>query len=109
MSKDIKPDTFVDHKKGRINPALAVLPPFLKDPDNYEKIQRALLDAGATKHSHGEVVDWAGCKECQGKQIDRLNMMKKLGFTSAAQYKAWQKIHEQIKDLKRMPLEKYNS
>ena len=104
--KDIKPETFAKVDKATLHPMLATLPEFLKDPKNYRRVQMEILDAGASKHSHGEVVDWAGCAHCQSKQRDRLEMMRKLGFQSAAQYKAWQLTHEEIK--KRMPLDKYN-
>jgi hypothetical protein len=97
-------DTF---EKPKPHPLIASLPDYLKDRANYEKIEKAILDAGATKHSHGEMVDWAGCKACQAKQIDRLRMMKKLGFKNAAQYMTWKKIHQEIKA--RVPLPKYNT
>lgn len=80
-----------------IHPMLAKLPEYLKDPNNYDKIQRAILDAGATRHSHGEVGEWASCKSCKQKEIDRLMMMKKLGFESGTQYLMWKKVHEEIK------------
>lgn len=88
--------------KAKPHPLLAALPTYLKDPKNYEKVKKAILEAGATKHSHSEVVDWAGCEYCQKKQLNRLEMMKKLGFQSAAQYKAWEKIQHTIKE--RYPL-----
>ncbi len=96
---DITPQAF---PKAKLHPILASLPEYLKDPANFDKIQRAILDAGATKHSHGEVVDWAGCTYCQGKEWDRKEMIQRLGFTSGAQYMAWKKIHTTIKD--RYPL-----
>lgn len=102
---DIKPDTFPKEKK--VHSLVASLPDYLKDHANYEKIQRAILDAGATRHSHGEMVEWAQCKHCQQKQHDRLMMMRKLGFRSAAQYMTWNKIHNEI--TKRVPFAKYNS
>jgi radical SAM superfamily enzyme len=88
--------------KPKVHPMVGSLPNFLKDTKNYNKIQKAILDAGATKHSHAEVLDWAGCTHCQNKQKDRLQMMRKLGFQSAAQYMTWKKIHEEIKN--RYPL-----
>lgn len=100
----ITKDTFPKHKP---HPLVASMPLHLKDHANYQKVQKAIIQAGATKHSHGEMVDWAGCKVCQQKQADRLMMMKKLGFKNAAQYMAWKQIHEEI--IKRMPLQKYNT
>lgn len=93
---EITKETFPHVKAATAHPILATFPAHLKDPKNYKAIQKAILEAGATKHSHGEVMDWAGCKTCQGKQRDRLMMMKKLGFASAAHYMTWQKIHRTI-------------
>ena len=100
---EITPKTFPKEKP---HPLVASLPKYLKDPANYEKIQKELLNAGASRHSHAEVVAWAACVECQGRQKDRADMMRELGFKSAAQYMAWQKIHTEIRNL--MPLDKYN-
>lgn len=99
--EDIKPNTFPKYKP---NPILAGLPDYLKDHANFKKIQLALLNAGATRHSHAEVLEWAGCKACQQKQWDRKEMMKKLGFRSGAQYLMWFKIHKQIDSMERVPL-----
>ena len=101
----ITPDTF---PRAKLHPMLAMMPDYLKDPKNYEKIKKAILKAGQTKHSHGEVVDWAGCQTCQQKQMDRLLMMKKRGFQSAAQYKAWDKVHNKIAEFQKVALPKYN-
>ena len=75
---------------------LAELPDYLKDKANFNKIQKAIIQAGATKHSHSEVTDWAICVECQKKQRDRAIMMRELGFRTAAHYMLWRKIHEEI-------------
>ncbi len=94
--EDITPKTFPKYAG---NPLTKDLPEYLKDHSNYEKVQRALLDAGATKHSHAQVEDWSACKACQNKAWDRKEMMKKLGFTSGKQYMAWQKTHNEMKRL----------
>lgn len=75
---------------------LAGLPEYLKDPANYEKIQRALLETLASKHSHGEMVEWANCVPCQKKLQDHRIMMQTLGFASPQQYRAWVKVHNKI-------------
>jgi len=84
-------------KVPKLHPMLKALPDFLKDPANYHRILKAILDVGATRHSHGEVGDWAKCQTCQAKERDRLMFMRKLGFQSAAQFKAWQSVHEEIR------------
>ena len=43
--------------KPKVNPLVAEIPPHLKDHANFDKIRKALLDVGKTKHSHGEIVD----------------------------------------------------
>lgn len=94
-----KPDT-THFTKSRVHPLVASMPPHLKDPANYKKIQKALLEAGATTHSHGEVLEWASCFKCQKAQNNRLLMMKSLGFTSKAMYMTWRRIHNEILDKK---------
>lgn len=93
------------HLRPKVHPLIASLPERLKDPANYKKIQKALLDVGATRHSHSEMLDWAGCKPCQTKQWARKELMQQLGFKSGAQYYAWCRVHEEIK--RRMPLGKF--
>lgn len=106
MSDDPKPDesitadTFRDVPK--THPLVLTMPAHLKDPANYEKIQRCILEALASGHSHGEVLEWAGCAACQQRFTERGDVLKKLGFASPAQYMVWKRIHETIK--KRVPL-----
>lgn len=95
-------------KRSTTTAMLADIPEHLKDHANYKKIMKAIIDAGATKHSHGEIGEWARCFPCQRKQNDRLLMMKSLGFKSKAHYMTWHRIHEQMDSLKRDKLPKYN-
>lgn len=88
------------------NPLTASLPAHLKDPANFRKIKKALLEAGRTTHSHGDILEWSACRKCQQAEWNRKEMMFLLGFTSAAQYLAWHKIHEKIRHYQR--LGKYN-
>lgn len=73
------------------------LPLHLKDHANYEKIQKFILESFAGKHSHGEVLDWASCADCQKRFQNRGHVLRDLGFKNPAQYMAWKKIHEEIK------------
>ena len=99
-----KPD--IIHKP-LLNPLLASLPPHLKDPANYEKIRRAIYDAfSGACGTHADVMEMAGCAKCQRALQGRAEVFRKLGFRNAAQYMAWQKVHETIK--KRVPFAKYN-
>ena len=100
---EIKIDTF---QKQKPHPILGSLPAYLKDPANYHKVKKSLIEAGSTKHSHGEVSEWAMCAYCQQRQWNRKELMRKLGFTSGAQYMAWRRTHEKIKEL--APLMKWD-
>ena len=93
--------------KPTVHPIVASLPPHLKDPANYEKIQRLLIESLAGKCSHGEISEWAVCVDCQRRFAARSGVLKRLGFRNAKQYMAWKKIHETIKA--RVPFPKYNS
>lgn len=103
--QEITKDTFPTEQKVSV---LAGLPEYLKDPANYPKIQKALLETIASKHSHGDIIEWGGCIECQRKMHDHGEMVRKLGFTSPAQYYAWKKVHQQIEEHQLVKLRKYN-
>ena len=90
---EITPKTFPKYKP---NPLFATLPAMLKDHDNYLKIQKHLLEKLATKHSHGEMSEWVACPACQRKFYERGEAIRKLGFTSMAQFMAWEKTHQTI-------------
>ena len=110
LIKDSEPEKLNLLKPSPITDALLKsMPPHLKDPKNFEKIQRALLDTLAGRHSHAEVFDWAKCKTCMGKRRDHALMMRKLGFTSGAMYLVWKKIHTKIQDFQKVRFPKYNT
>lgn len=88
---EIKQDTFP-----RYRPRLSDFPDYLKDPANYEKIQRALLDTLASSHSHSEVLEWYSCKKCAKKLDEHTLLMKTLGFKTSGHYYAWKKIMHEI-------------
>lgn len=90
--EEITPDTFPN---GKVH-VLDGLPAYLKDPENYQKVRKALLETLATTHSHGEMVEWAGCFQCQKKMQAHGEMVRKLGFLSPQQYRAWLKTHATI-------------
>lgn len=91
---EITPQTFPNAKGVMTAPhsLLKNLPSYLKNPANYDKIQYALLETLASKHSHSEIQDWAKCKSCQEKVFNHKRMMKKLGFKTPAHYQIWKKI-----------------
>lgn len=79
------------------NPLLRGLPQHLKEPENYEKIMKAIMDAGATRCSHAEMHEMANCLKCARAALNRSEMMRKLGFSNGKQYLEWRKVHEQIR------------
>ncbi len=95
----------IETKGGRTTALLAAIPAHLKDPANFKKIYTAIAEAGRTKHSHGEITEWAVCFQCQRRANDRLLMMKSLGFTSRAMYLTWLRIHQQMESVTLKPLE----
>ena len=92
--EEVTKDTFPKYKP---NPLLESLPDAVKDPKNYDRIQRELLDTLASGHSHSELSDWVKCVACQGRVRDHKNMMVGLGFKKKGQYMAWKKTQEFIK------------
>src|SRR3990167_10385940 len=103
---DITPTTF---PKDISNPILRGLPVHLKDPANFEKVQRALLETLGGTHSHSELQTWGTCVPCQRKLRDHGLMMKKLGFKSPAQYRMWVRVHRKIQEHEKVRLPKYNT
>lgn len=79
-----------------LNP-LGHLPDYVKDPANYETIERALLDTRFCGKTHSEPAQMFDCPKCQEKTIERRALMKKFGFKSAGDYLNWKKIHEEIR------------
>lgn len=90
---DITPDTF---PRTIPHPLVGNLPEHLKDPKNYQKIRKALLETLASTHSHSDITEWAGCTSCMERMQKHGDLVRKLGFTSTAQFRAWLKVHEII-------------
>lgn len=86
----------------KVHPLIASMPEHLKDPKNYNKIRKVLIEALGGTCSHAEMVEWAKCPECQQRFKNRRGVLKSLGFKNPAQYMAWQRIHTEIRQM--MPL-----
>lgn len=93
------------HFAPKEDPMLAGLPDYVKDPKNFYKIQKALLETMACHATHSEPMDVFKCKKCQENVLERRKLMKTFGFQSPAQYMAWRKTHETIK--RGIPLDIY--
>lgn len=85
------------------------MPQYLKEPKNYEKVCNALYEAGNSKCSHSDIFEYSICHKCAPARLNRLNMMKKLGFRDGQQYLAWRRVMENMRTYHRDELEKYNS
>lgn len=92
--------------KSKVNPMLARLPDYVKDPKNYLTIEKALLETLSCGKAHSDPIKMSECLQCTDNMKTRRELMRKFGFTSPAIYMAWKQIHQEIK--KRIPLEKYN-
>ena len=92
--------------KYKANALLKGLPTYLKDPANYDKVRRALLDTLASKHSHSELGGWAKCPPCMKRVNEHKMMMVKRGFKTPAHYMVWKRIMHIMtgKNTKRVPL-----
>ena len=85
------------------------MPPYLKEPSNYEKVMKAIYEAGNSRCSHSEIFEYAFCKKCEESRQNRVIMMKRLGFRDGQQYLAWRRVQENLRTYHRDVLEKYNS
>ena len=90
----------------KVHPLIANLPKHLKDPANYERIKKAIADTMVLKDTklekacvHEDIASMAACPKCTKRMLYRRLLLKKLGFKNPAQYWAWQKTHERIKEL----------
>ena len=81
---------------------LAGLPAFVKEPKNYMKIEKALLETLSCGKSHSDPVEMMKCSTCTENMKKRRRLMKEFGFKSVEQYFAWRKVHAEIR--KMMPL-----
>ena len=92
-------------KYRKVNP-LDGLPEYLKDPKNFYKINKALLETLSCGKLHSELKHVYTCKKCTENMILRKDLMVQFGFKDAKQYLAWKKTHFELK--RRMPLDMYN-
>lgn len=84
------------------NPLLEGLPAYVKDPKNFFDIQQSIINTVQTTCSHGDVMEYAKCKKCTEKMLERRKLLKKYGFKNPKQYFEWRKVHQEIR--RRYPL-----
>ena len=97
----------------KANRVTANMPEHLKDPANYQKIMKALLETLSCGKGHSDPLKMMECAKCTENMRTRKELMDRLGFKSPAQFMAWRKIMEtmisrQEGTLKKAPLKKYN-
>lgn len=83
--------------KSRKDPLTAGLSDYLKNPANFEEVQKIIFNSFQTTCSHSSPAEMAVCPKCTEKMLVRRKTLKKLGFKNPAQYMQWQKIHATIK------------
>lgn len=88
--------------KPKADPNVASLPEHLKNPANFEDIEKKVIQSIMSSCTHSDVFEMAECEKCTKKMLERRKLLKRLGFKNPAQYYAWKKIHTEIK--KRYPL-----
>jgi len=86
----------------KLNPLIASLPEYLKNPANFRTVQKQILETILTTCAHGDMMEFAKCPKCTEKMLARRRLLKKLGFKNPGQYMAWKKIHTEIR--RRTPL-----
>ncbi len=77
-------------------PLTASLPDFVKDPANYQAIEKKLKMTMLSDHTHTTVKQFVKCARCTTKRAKRDAIMKEYGFESAAQFYEWRRIMDII-------------
>lgn len=101
MNKDEAKKKFPTYQP---DPLTYHLPDAVKDPKNYFKIEKALLDTLKCKKDHSDPLEMAGCSTCTKNMLARRSLLKKFGFYSSAQYMRWKKIMNEMINPKRDPI-----
>lgn len=84
------------------NPLFSGLSDYLKDPKNFEDIQRKIQETIFTSCVHSTMSSYAECAKCTEKMLERRKLLVRLGFKNASQYLKWVEVHKEI--TRRMPL-----
>ena len=84
--------------KLRPNPIFKGLSGKLKDPKNFDKVEKKLRNILKSDHEHKTVKSYATCLRCNEKRGERKKLMKEIGFKSVTQYMEWKKIQMIIKN-----------
>lgn len=93
VPKNLKPD-----------PLFAGMTDYLKDPANFEEVEKKLISILKTKHRHKTASAYVKCALCNAKRLERQREMREMGFASIQQYLGWKKIMTIIKGKKSFQL-----
>lgn len=91
--KTIKSTQLPDYKP---NPIFKDLPEHLKEVETYKKIEKSLIKAVLSDHTHKTVKEYVKCQRCTAKRERKSALIKEYGFTSTEQYLEWKKIMQII-------------
>jgi len=64
----------------------------LKDPKNFEGIEKKIANTMVSDHKHKVVSTFIKCKRCQTKVAKKSEMIRELGFKDMNQYQNWRKV-----------------
>lgn len=78
--------------KAKENPVFEGLSEELKDPDNFQKIEKKIVNTMVSDHKHANIKQFINCKRCQDKVRKKAETIKKSGFKDFTQYQNWKKI-----------------
>ena len=92
----MKKETLNKIKNAKPNPIFERLSDELKDPKNFEKIERKIANTMLSDHKHATIKQFIKCKRCEAKRQKRAKVIKELGFTSPEQYQNWKKVLHKI-------------
>ena len=94
----MKPEDAAKLPRHQPDPDLAGLPDWLKDPQNFEYVEKRLMDKLANPCSHSDPQEWGECTSCQDKVKERKKEMERLGFKTPQQYLKWKKTMEIMRE-----------
>lgn len=62
-----------------------------KKREAFEHNQKAIFNAGKSKHSHAEISDWLKCFPCMLQRRDQTAERQKIGLANSKKYLNWRK------------------
>lgn len=88
----MKKETINKINKALVNPIFEGLSDEVKDPKNFEAIERKIVNTMLSDHKHATIKQFIKCKRCEVKRQKRARVIKEIGFKDAEQYQTWKKV-----------------